>query len=123
LQVLLVLFGAGVSLVAFMAVLEGWQAFNVKAKCVAVEFLVTLILYPAVVTKTGKPNDAVQFAGLVFGYALVLKCSSQKLSCTALHGSCRLALNGGPQELGPKGIEVTSTDCCVRLVAMGRAVC
>jgi hypothetical protein len=72
LQVLLVLFGAEVSLVAFMAVLEGWQAFNVKAKCVAVEFLVTLILYPAVVAKTGKPNDAVQYSGLVFGYALVL---------------------------------------------------
>jgi hypothetical protein len=55
-----------------LAVVQGWHAFHAKAKFVAVEFLVMLILYPVVVAKTRKQHDAVQFSGLVFGYTLIL---------------------------------------------------
>jgi hypothetical protein len=71
-QVLLVLFGAGVSLAAFIAVVQGWHAFNAKAKFAAVEFLFMLILYPAIVAKTRKQNDTVQFSALVVAYTLIL---------------------------------------------------
>jgi uncharacterized membrane protein len=71
-QVLLVLFGAGVSLAAFIAVVQGWHTFNAKVKFVAVEFLCMLILYPAVVAKTGKQSNPARFSSLVVAYTLIL---------------------------------------------------
>jgi hypothetical protein len=72
LQVLLVLLGAGVSLAAGIAVVQGWHAFSTKAKVVAVEFLLMLVVYPAVVAKTRKHNDAVPFSDVVITYVLIL---------------------------------------------------
>jgi hypothetical protein len=45
---------------------QGWHAFDAKAKFVTVGFLFMLILSPAIVLK--QQHDAVQFSGLVLAY-------------------------------------------------------
>ena len=73
---MLVLVGAGVTLVALVAVIQGWHAFSVKAKIVSIGFLLILVMYPVVEIRTKQAkqdNDLLRFSGLVLGYLLILE--------------------------------------------------
>jgi hypothetical protein len=73
---MLVLLGAGVSLAAFTAVIQGWHAFNAKAKIIAIAFLFTLVMYPMIEIRAQKrkqpDNNLVRFSGIIIGYTLIL---------------------------------------------------
>lgn len=71
---LLVLLGTTVSLVAFVAVIQRWHAFNGPAKFEAISFLFILVTYPVyeIVAKKKEQNELARFYGLIFGYVLIL---------------------------------------------------
>jgi predicted MFS family arabinose efflux permease len=72
---MLVLLGAGVTLAAFLAVIQGWHAFNAKTKIVSIGFLLVLVMYPMAeirTKKTKQDNDLLRFSGLLFGYVLIV---------------------------------------------------
>lgn len=71
---LLVLLGTTVSLVAFVAVIQHWHAFNVPAKFEAISFLFILVTYPmyVIVAKKRRQNELGGLHGLIFGYVLIL---------------------------------------------------
>jgi hypothetical protein len=71
---LVVALGTIVSLVAFVAVIQRWHAFNANTKFEAIVFLFVLATYPTyeIMTKNRKQEGLGRFYGLIFGYILIL---------------------------------------------------
>jgi hypothetical protein len=66
--------GTIVSLVAFVAVIQRWHAFNAGTKFEAAVFLFVLATYPIyeLVDKKRKQDGLGRFYALIFGYTLIL---------------------------------------------------
>jgi hypothetical protein len=71
---LTVMFGTLVSLVAFVAVIQRWHAFNANTKFEAIAFLLVLVAFPMseIVARKRKQDGLGRFHALIFGYMLVL---------------------------------------------------